>query len=76
MRSMMIKWLILLAVPAAVAACSNDQVTRADLSSVAASADQSKSEADRALQTAQQALQTAQQAEQQAERMYDRSLHK
>ena len=80
-------WLSLLAVPLLVSGCASHAaapaVTKSDVDSAAATANQSKSEADQALQTAQKALQTAQKAEedaqaadQRADRVYDRSLRK
>ncbi|HUH83965.1 MAG TPA: alanine-zipper protein [Stellaceae bacterium] len=68
---------VLLAAPAFLAACSSSPgVTRADLDSAVATANQAKQQADQALQTAQKAEQDAQAADQRAGKMYDRSLRK
>jgi len=75
---------VLLAAPALLAACSSSPgVSRADLDSAVATAnqakqqaDQAKAQADQALQTAQKAEQDAQTADQRAGQMYDRSLRK
>ena len=71
--------MVVLAAPLALAACASERtpaVTRADLNSAVATADQAKSEADKALQTAEKAEHDAQAAEQRADKMYDRSLRK
>ena len=68
---------VLLAAPALLAACSSSPgVSRADLDSAVATANQAKQQADQALQTAQKAEQDAQAADQRADKMYDRSLQK
>jgi len=68
---------VLLAAPALLAACSSSPgVSRADLESAVATANQAKQQADQALQTAQKAEQDAQAADQRADKMYDRSLQK
>lgn len=64
---------VLLAIPLALAACSQG---RSDTATVSSSDQQAMATAQQALQTAQQAQATANEAKQEADRMYQRGLQK